>query len=200
MLIRSAGRNSRSFESPVTDENIVSKVHAQSNLYVNTISFNVSSDHKEIMGIALGEIGVLARQIDTEFHGILFKVTGITGIKKSLNHLRERNLIADQFYQKIVEQFPKAYEGNLDLLSVDDNISDLDFFQNTLGLSEQSSLSVLEPLLNQPVEQRQEAINGTQKSFIEGTLIDIFDFEEVVFRPTEYFCSRYSCMDRSGDD
>ncbi|MDP1608480.1 MAG: hypothetical protein Q8L98_04095 [Chlamydiales bacterium] len=175
MPIRSAGHNSRSFESPVTHENIVRKVFAHADLYVNEISFSVPSDHKEIMRIALGEIGVLARQIDNESHGILFKVTGITGIKKSLNHLRERNLIADQFYQKIVEQFPKAYGGNLDLLSVDDNISDLDFFQNTLRLHEQRSLSALETFLNQPVVQRQEAINGTQKSIIEGTLIDILD-------------------------
>ncbi|MDP1608479.1 MAG: hypothetical protein Q8L98_04090, partial [Chlamydiales bacterium] len=165
------GFNSRSFESPVTHENIVRRVYAESDLYMNIISFNVSSDHKEIMRIALGEIDILASQIDMESHGISFKVIGITGIKKSLNHLHERNLIADQFYQKIVEQFPKAYEGSLDLSSVDDNISDLEFCQNTLGLLEQRSLSALETFLNQPVVQRQEAINGTQKSIIEGTLI-----------------------------
>ncbi|PIS00431.1 MAG: hypothetical protein COT84_07485 [Chlamydiae bacterium CG10_big_fil_rev_8_21_14_0_10_35_9] len=167
--------NIQYFHAQVNSESIIRSVTASSNIWRSTISFKVPSNYKEVVRVALQEIGTLVNY-DTEHSGTWFQVIEIVNIKKSLDVLLARNLIAYQLYQRIVRQFPLAIGGNINLSSeIVDPASILQDSPGRISPVERVDDSVSVPFQAQELIREQEAINGTQKNIIEAILKDIFD-------------------------
>lgn len=112
------GYNSKYFSAIHPSENFISKVEASSSKYSSRISFNVTASLKLAVRQCLNEIGKRFNENDFGKFGTCFTIFGFKKIKKSLDGLCVKHLIDDHFYQTLVEQFPKAYGGTLNLASI----------------------------------------------------------------------------------
>lgn len=202
-MLTPPGHNLKYFDPLVPWTSFVAKVTASSNRYINTIGFRVPTHYKEIVKHCLNEAAVGATEHEAGEYGTWFNVIGLVNIKKSLDRLHEKSLITNAFYHTLVEQFPKAYGGTLNLSSMSitqlanvnplESIFALGIPQCPTSLLTLRDTSIrIEPLgiedeietplidftfIDPSYEPRVQpkAINETQKNIIKGTLSYIFE-------------------------
>jgi hypothetical protein len=165
------GQNVRYFDPLVPEANFVAKVTASSNEYSSKIDFRVPDRHKAIVTQCLKEASAKVIKQDAGSFGTWFMVNGLVGIKTSLDHLNKKKLITDDFYQTIVERFPKAYGGTLNLSSTSTSLIDEDplehiFTRSIVSLPE-SVPSALESRIR--FELQSEISHATELASIEFT-------------------------------